>query len=166
MLTKTTTMTTRMAITTTAKRTRPNRSRFSRERRSWHMTNPKRRACEKTRNRDIRENCHRSRNGDNEGEGERERELLATHVTHGARDNFARITSSCQRAASSPDEEETRFRFFRLMRLSRRISYGRTVEEKFLRTYSKLCFPRNHDEITENLLNYRLSLQVALRDFK
>lgn len=78
-------------------------------------------------------------------EREREKELLATHVTHGARDNFARIASSCQRAASLPSGKETRFRFFRPMRLSRRISYGRTVEEKFLRTYSKLCFTRNHD---------------------
>lgn len=109
-----------------------NRSRFSRERQTGGRANPKRRICEKIRNRDARENHRRSRDwlATREKRRREKERLLAIRVTHDARDNFARVTSSSRRAASLFIEEETRFRFFRLMWLSRGISYGKTAERR------------------------------------
>lgn len=127
-----------MTTTTTMTTKTRNRSEFSRERRSHARRRTRKGAFarkreiamhEKTaaRNREIGQ--RRWWRGER-GEREKER-LLATRVTHGARDNFARVTSSSRRrTASLLVEEETRFRFFRLMRLSRRISYGKTAKER------------------------------------
>lgn len=122
-----------------------NRSEFSRERRS-HADEPEK-AFEKTRNRDARENCReKSRDwpaamttGERKEKPRETERLLATRVTHDARDNFARVTSSSRRRTTSLlVGEEMRFRFFRLIWLSWTISYGKIQKRGRLHSFESV----------------------------
>jgi len=109
------------------------------------QTNPKRLSRkreiamhEKTaaRNREIGQRRWRQEREKKPRETER---LLATRVTHDARDNFARVTSSSRRRTTSLlVGEEMRFRFFRLIWLSWTISYGKIQKRGRLHSFESV----------------------------